>query len=423
MPAATLADPTTVLLDYALVTTPTPLYASPKDGEPQLASIDIMITNTGNEAVYCKQITIALPLGDLAQDLVPAGVTSIKPSIDPHDDWSIEYVQDDVLLALPQDEYYTFAAKSTSESGYGTIDTDAIVIHLTGVQINEKIGTTAITITEDTTTDTTTWPDPRSLQAKLIKFPYQPTQPIQNFHADRSQIGNSDTATLSWDGPTDQVHYEIWYDGTDSEKAKNPVQGTNWTTPQLSKTTTFTLHAQVQGEGVETKDYYLTTTVPVDKPDLTVKSLTADENLNGPPNVRIRSLAGPIGTPLSLDTPVNLNGDFNGDFTVTKDNVTRITTGGDNTGVEINGGLHIATGTTKFEDDVTVTKGVGIDGDLTVTGGCEVGSKEVICEGSRFYLDVDGLWAKVSYLPDGTTYVSLTPSLDPQYPCEIKLQR
>ncbi|QMU69999.1 hypothetical protein [Streptacidiphilus sp. P02-A3a] len=153
-------------LSYALSTNPGPLTASPPvapgtEDELAYADLDLVISNSGSEAVRVSRIAIVLPIGSLAQDLAVSG-ESIEAYVSPESAWTIVDVQSDVLLAVPMAETALFRAAGSAPSadgrvrfevtpaggGSSEVTVDGLYVHLSGIKVSDKTGIARIQIEE-----------------------------------------------------------------------------------------------------------------------------------------------------------------------------------------------------------------------------------------------------------------------------------
>ncbi|MFI9271381.1 hypothetical protein ACIGXM_11800 [Kitasatospora sp. NPDC052896] len=135
--------PAAPLLSYAIQTTPHPLIHSPTEGELSLARLRLLISNPHPTPVRCGRITIVLPVGTIAADLAQTGV-GIVATATPHT-WSVVAVQEDVLIAVPQNGTAEFVP---SEHGREDQVTASLAIELTGVKVSRKPGTAWVRVIE-----------------------------------------------------------------------------------------------------------------------------------------------------------------------------------------------------------------------------------------------------------------------------------
>ncbi|WP_370360532.1 hypothetical protein [Catenulispora sp. MAP12-49] len=255
------------LLEYAVSTTPHPLSASSPDPDGTVAhgALDILVTNTSTQAVYCHSIQILLPIGESAQDLT-ANPDSIAPHVVPADtwqgDWSTVAPQDDVVVLVPATETTMFPAPGTRAATTGTpvetrstaatplyvaqtkaftltpaqgqadpieITTRGLHLHLSGIPINREPGIATIHILENsgTTADKDTFQE-RRMHQPVAKYSYRPpamTQPegvgrnlvaLRAGGADQSTPVTLTTATtgfyLRW-AHYDGEYHQLYADG------------------------------------------------------------------------------------------------------------------------------------------------------------------------------------------------------------------
>jgi hypothetical protein len=179
-------------LSYALSTNPNPLTASPPvvsglEDELAYADLDLVISNSGSEAVRCGRIAVVLPIGSLAQDLAVSG-ESIEAYVSPESAWTIVDVQSDVLLAVPTAETALFRAAGSTASadgrvrfevtpaagGSSEVTVDGLYIHLSGIKVSDKTGIARIQIEEWAAVDGEALPEtPNSRSLEVAKFPFR----------------------------------------------------------------------------------------------------------------------------------------------------------------------------------------------------------------------------------------------------------
>lgn len=178
-------------LSYALSTNPNPLTASPPvvpgtEDELAYADLDLVISNSGSEAVRCSKIAIVLPVGSLAQDLAVSG-ESIEAYVSPETAWTIVDVQSDVLLAVPMAETALFQAAGSTPLGDGQVrfevtpagggssevTVDGLYVHLSGIKVSDKTGIARIQIEEWAAYDGDDEIERNGRSLEVAKFPFR----------------------------------------------------------------------------------------------------------------------------------------------------------------------------------------------------------------------------------------------------------
>ena len=181
----------TALLTYAFETTPHPLTASPATGELALARLRLLISNPLPDPVRCDRITIVLPVGTNAADLAQTGV-GIVATATPHT-WSVVAVQEDVLVAVPQNGTAEF---TRSEHGRDDQVTESLMIELNGVKVSRKEGTARVRVIESSGADPDAPLTERFGESRIEKARYARRDLLAAREAGTEEEGTS-TANLS----------------------------------------------------------------------------------------------------------------------------------------------------------------------------------------------------------------------------------
>ncbi|WP_367139737.1 MULTISPECIES: hypothetical protein [Streptomyces] len=314
-------------LTYSLATVPAPLATD------RPAHIDVVVSNSGTEAVLCKQIVLVLPTGDLAQDLVPAG-HRVVPTVEPADQWTVDEIESGVLLTLPQDDLAAFTAGGTPlavrpVSGESvSLTTHGLLLRLKDFKANALAGTALLRIRETVSVDNArTW-ETHQVILPLAKYP--PAEALtadvvgdlalREADADDNPGSTPVTllapgrkAVLTWTAPSD-ADCDIYFDG----RHAGPLSGQDkWQFPVtgLTRDTHFQVRVTLKRSG-ETITHHLSTAVAVEEPVL--------------PQLTVGDLHGQAGTLTVHDAVVakkNLSVEadvtMTGDLTIGKDmNVT-----------------------------------------------------------------------------------------------------
>ncbi|MFF4159170.1 hypothetical protein [Streptomyces sp. NPDC001678] len=336
-------------LTYSLATVPAPLATD------RPAHIDVVVSNSGTEAVLCKQILLVLPTGDLAQDLVPAG-HRVVPTAEPADQWTVDEIESGVLLTLPQDDIAAFTAGGTpltvrpvtGESV--SLTTHGLLLRLKDFKANGVAGTALLRIRETVSVDNgQTW-ETHQVTLPLAKYP-----PAEALTADVvgdlvvreaddngnpgsnpvTQLKPGRKAVLTWTAPSDAVCDVHYGDGQYS----GPLSGRDkwqFPLPGLTRDTHFQVRVTLKRSG-ETITHHLSTAVAVEEPvfpHLTVARITA----NGEKNY--------CGNPfLTIDGAVKVEKESH-----------------------LFGALHGEAGTLTVNNAVVAKKSLTVEAEVTVTG-------------------------------------------------------
>lgn len=256
------------LLDYAIISDPFPLYAATSNDTPT-TTLHVVVSNGGGKTIHCREILFSLPFGELAQSLVRERSGKGNAA-----DWTVDQVQQGVIITLPPGDYANFLARPTS--GPVAVDQTGIVITIEGLRISRKPGTSRIEIREVATTDLGHWPDnPGFTTEQITKFPQPaiPPQAVNDFRADKPDVGAGDPVRLTWRGP-DTVEYVMSYgsgakpaDGQSDTISRPPDPGKptefKWD-GKVFRDTTFVLTYVIAAT-----THCLTTTVTARNPTLT----------------------------------------------------------------------------------------------------------------------------------------------------------
>src|SRR5258706_4953749 len=120
------------LLSYQIQTNPDPLQVSPESGDPSLASLTIIVSNSTGRAIVCQSISFSFLEGANAKDFF-ADSTGISPS--PPPGWS--FAQDD------------FTATPDTPDG-GEIGAGGLFFEIANIKVNQQSRATRMTISEVT---------------------------------------------------------------------------------------------------------------------------------------------------------------------------------------------------------------------------------------------------------------------------------
>jgi hypothetical protein len=244
-------DTSQCLLSYGISSTPDPIGIS-----PGIATVSIVVSNTGDTVIHCGKIVVGYLAGTLAQDLTdnPGLISTVVAP----DSW-------EVITTAPG--LITFG---TTSGDAVKITKEGLLFQLAGIAVNDQVGTTVLTITEWSYDEGTGPVTPHANEYQLSKFPYQWF--MSDFAPLSPQADSQGQATLSWSAspPSDVAAYYLYYG--DQGPIPVPATAPPYTTPPLTADTTFVLQAKVQLGG-QTVEHYLTTSVSVPSPQLDAASL------------------------------------------------------------------------------------------------------------------------------------------------------
>lgn len=245
-----VASENATLLDYAVSTDPNPVQASSLDGASSVAAITVVVSNGTSDVLYCNEISIALSLGDAADNLTNQGdaIQYTAPN-----GWKLDDAKskDGTLVFVPV--------------GSNRIAEDGLAFHFYNIVVNTAVGVTVLNIGELSSSDGANFQQ-RGTSYQIAKFPYSFF--VRNFTTGTPQVSNGQSVTLTWVG-SDNAVYSILY----QDQSIDVTNVRTWQSPPLTRDTTFLLRVKVnvQGELVETQ---LSTSVNVLNPDIQATTLT-----------------------------------------------------------------------------------------------------------------------------------------------------
>ncbi|PFN03470.1 hypothetical protein COJ51_16220 [Bacillus thuringiensis] len=226
-----------VLLQYDLLTEPSPLRVSPADGDRRMARITLVISNPHETPVICSLIRIKMEIGDYAHNLtdVPQGIRiEMSPSDPTH--WSFSYDGHGTVELKAQTKR---ARKFTSE---------ALTVTLSNIAVNREPGTFELQVEEEAGYEDD-FIDLHITNFSATKFPEEPW--IEKFQALPDEIDPGQETTLTWHA-AEQAHYLL---SRDDGETVDVSYLREWKAQRLNCSTTFTLSAiaQAHGESLEIK--------------------------------------------------------------------------------------------------------------------------------------------------------------------------
>jgi dipeptidyl aminopeptidase/acylaminoacyl peptidase len=216
------------LLAYALLPQPDPLQAGSS------ATLTLVVSNGGREAVTCTSITVTIPVGTNAKDLVAdaSGVVSEPPS-----GWTCAQNGNQLVLT-PQ----TSSAAEIAGGGLAFV--------FSGLALNAEPGTSAIAIGELASSPSNGEAE-RDTTLDVTKFPA--AFAVSALTATPTEVSSGGSVTLMWNGSA--ATYTLWYDPNGEGQRSIAVQKTGpYAVSGLTNAAgvTFTLTATVTVPGQDT---------------------------------------------------------------------------------------------------------------------------------------------------------------------------
>lgn len=314
------------LLDYAINTIPDPLQASPPTGNPNLASLVLVVSNSSGDVIPCQSITLSFRVGTNAEDFCSdsTGISSTTPT-----GWSV----------TQQGGQFTYTPQTPQN---GQVGGNGLTIELAGIKVNQQPGTSYLQIIEVASDLNALPPAPeqaRSLSLPLSKFPSEFS--LGEFSANPAIVNAGGSTVLAWSGSGSSGNYTTLYkieyvdgDGnkvTISHPKGEPTQPLppvgNYTVDSLeANPTTFYLIVTVQVQGLNNPLLYtrpLPVTVIQPKPVINSFSIAANPivpgqnlsftltwNVANVNDFQVLANDGPNGQSRRLDVPFSLNGSY-----------------------------------------------------------------------------------------------------------------
>ncbi|MBM7166950.1 hypothetical protein JQK87_00620 [Streptomyces sp. G44] len=244
------------LLSYTITTTPSPLKASPENPEvpEEIGEIVIAVARQSGDPADVKSLRLQVPAGSMSPDLATdlARITS-RITLD---GWSSR------LDADAQEFVFTPAASHTPigpETGF--------TIQLSDIPMSRKVGTSPLTLTEESRTGTSAFQD-RTTVFNIGKFPADFY--LRNFLCEPSIIDNGGDVKLTWERSANAT-YHLLYPGFERDVTNRmslELEG-------ITSDTTFYLRATT-GDPSNPVTRILASQVTVLKPDLEIGNLTVN---------------------------------------------------------------------------------------------------------------------------------------------------
>lgn len=338
-------------LNYLVTTAPSPLEITPADTTFTPATISVTAANPGPDPVRVVSVKFTLVAGTGAGALTEH-LDQIHATVTPGADWTFAREDDGTFLAVP-----------TGDQGYAEVTDKAVLFELTNIAVNGEIGVTTLDIlerTQDEDGDTAKGTAEFQLGKCFPGFQFSDLTPafLDDGH---TTVTNGDTATLTW-----TASHGAAYTMLHENKSYDVTNTRTWTSPKLTRDATFHLRASLTTDG-HTVTHYLHTNVTVDKPDLTLGTLTVngDVQVSGQSNVQGLHCAQTleVGDEIHVAGSV-YGGDRTKPVTLYGAHVTSDLT--------VDGNLS-AIGAGTYDKDLSTTGGLTVSGTATVKGSLTVG--------------------------------------------------
>lgn len=237
------------LLQYSIETTPSPLQASPEQGEPTTAALTIVVSASEGETVYCDRIVLSFEIGDIAQALTDVS-SGILVAASPSDQWQIQETGPGIFTATP------------AKPKFQQIDANGLVFQLYNIKVNRQVGTFAFTIQEHSSSDGSSFSNHKDVY-EIAKFPYGFF--VGGFMASAAEVQVGTPVLLTWHGARDATYAMLY-----NNQSVDVTLLRRWQSPPLTSNTTFILKVTpTQVQNSEDITTFLQATVDVRDPDLT----------------------------------------------------------------------------------------------------------------------------------------------------------
>lgn len=372
------------LLSYNVGTTPAPLQASPADGDLTTAALTIVVSAGSDQTIYCNEIRILFDIGELAQNFTNVG-TGILAAVSPSDQWQIAQIDEGIFSVTPK------------KPMYNKISTAGLVIQIYNVKVNREVGTFALTVQENSSTDGATFTRHTDIYS-LSKFPYGFF--VSDFTTSIAQVDDGTPVLLTWHGSANAT-YAILY----GSEVVDVSLLRRWTSPPLHNDTTFLLRVSPMIEGgSELITTYLQTTVNVRDPDVSAAVVAVKQQMSVGHNPALNAVTiygtqtnnnelfvkGPTAQVIQFYEETTVNGEAT---------VQSLQVGGTFLGIQLRG-------TVQTNGDLTV------DSDVQVSGNSNIGTLVVkgdLTAGGRVYSRGTGLMCAQAQLSGGRADVPFAP--------------
>ncbi|MFF9644123.1 hypothetical protein [Kitasatospora aureofaciens] len=280
-----LATASAALLDLVCESTPA-LFTISTAQETKKGTLFLTFRKPeAGAAVNCRAITITLPVGTRATDLVLNTGGADPDDIDdyPRDssglDWNIERRTTPAEPTSPT-EVTAITFTCTPPSGTTVFGAGReFTLVLSSIPINRTAGAAPLTVTETSAT-TTDWADRPVVLPPIEKASNEFR--FQNFSCVEPRVAHGEATQLQWDGTPHNTEYYLYWDDEPAKKLTGLTGPPPLTVPthQLTRTTTFVLNAQRRNAANQIVHHYLSTTVTVKDPDIPARTLTAADKVD-----------------------------------------------------------------------------------------------------------------------------------------------
>ncbi|MFF7990688.1 hypothetical protein ACFZDG_12980 [Kitasatospora xanthocidica] len=253
------------LLNYAILTDPTPLQAS-QPGAPSIGTVYVIVSNTHQSEVRWDFIDVEIPVGSGPNDLT-GNPTAISASIEkdytvnrepePTFDW-------DSTLGR-------FRAHDPSGGRLTLPAEESLVLSLENIPVSDLAGLVRLKVYERSGGGDGNLPVRRANFITTLGLVKQAPRIPRNFRPEKNSLVDVDASqnvVLTWEGP-DNLDYWIRDPQGNEVLAQSAVQGPRvtqrpytWSPPSAPRRgTTFTLIAGTTTAAQQHHGYFLTTTV------------------------------------------------------------------------------------------------------------------------------------------------------------------
>ncbi len=242
-------------LAFEYLTSPHPLKVSPAAGDLVKADLTIVASRNAGTALQIAEFSVKIPTGNLSAELAAnlTGVT-VTSSVT---GWTSS-LSGSTYTFTPTGEYVQVPA------GQG------MSIQFFGLPINREVGNAKVIISEISRAEgTTPWKEAENI-LDVGKFPAEFF--LRDFKPHSLVVDNGAEVIVSWDNSSIGRYFLLY--GTQPE-FEIPADRKQWTVPSIEQTTVFYLRGVI-GTGSGDTSLTLSTTVTVNKPNLTVSNLTVE---------------------------------------------------------------------------------------------------------------------------------------------------
>lgn len=262
-------------LSYAPQVNPSPLTVGSGNG-----SLEIVITNPGKVAITVKYVEFRIKVaGDENIPPYPDSTALTTTTADikavvSDSNWTVVPPQTVVTHGVAHYTLKPMAGGSLEIPAGG-----AVVVQIYDFPINVVAGTSVIQIKEDTehgvaspTFTVTTFPWGFAFSDLTANVPDgSGWKPV-------AQVERTKSVTLFWHGSVlDISSYTIYYSDSTGQQTRTPKKFGEWTSPELTEDTVFTLGVKTNNSIGEPLQASMSIAVGVSQPDMVANSLTAEK--------------------------------------------------------------------------------------------------------------------------------------------------